>query len=168
VQYEGLREGASFLRDRSTLTPYDPDAVRLALTLRHRGVEALEASLNEARSEADAHRRDREQRAQELAHTQSTLAEMKIELADAEAALAARTAELDIRTGELVAKTGALEARTAEANALRRTLDERLDEIERWRAAVDDQARRLDALHDSLSWRWTAPARAVFRLVRGR
>ena len=37
-------EGASFIRDPSTLTPYDPDAVRIGLTLRHRGVEALEES----------------------------------------------------------------------------------------------------------------------------
>jgi hypothetical protein len=74
VQYDAMQEGASFIRDRSTLTPYDPDAVRIALTLRHRGVEALEASLAEAAAIADTLRRELEQRHHELSRGQGELA----------------------------------------------------------------------------------------------
>ena len=45
VQYDDVREGTSFIRAPDDLTRYDPDAVRVALTLRHRGVEALEQAL---------------------------------------------------------------------------------------------------------------------------
>jgi hypothetical protein len=34
--------------------------------------------------------------------------------------------------------------------------------------AVEDAARRLHEFHRSLSWRWTAPARAVYRMFGGR
>jgi glycosyltransferase involved in cell wall biosynthesis len=58
VQYDALREGVSFLRDPATLTEWDPDAVRLALVLGHRGVEALEAEIAQrARLAGDLERR---------------------------------------------------------------------------------------------------------------
>src|SRR5439155_3034906 len=66
VQYDAAQPGASFLRDEATLTRYDPDAVRVSLTLRHRGVEALEASLEETRCVADAQRRELDRQAREL------------------------------------------------------------------------------------------------------
>lgn len=44
VQYEGLREGESLLRDPDGLVLYDPATVRLRLALEHRGVEALRAT----------------------------------------------------------------------------------------------------------------------------
>jgi hypothetical protein len=46
VQYDQVTEGHSFLRDPATLTVYDPDAVRVGLALRHRGVEELEARVD--------------------------------------------------------------------------------------------------------------------------
>src|SRR5512140_3205168 len=58
VQYDAVADGASFLRDPATLTRYDPDAVRLSLTLRHRDVEALEASVAELGRLADARGRE--------------------------------------------------------------------------------------------------------------
>jgi predicted nucleic acid-binding Zn-ribbon protein len=223
VQYDDVHEGASFLREPSTLTPYDPDAVRLALTLRHRGVEALEASLGEARSAVDASTRELERTREEVVRTRAELdagsaeaarlrdvvdartaelAARSVELAARSAELAARSAELAARNAELEARnveaaalddavrartaelhatraelgtaratlgarTAELAARNAETAGLRDALDQRLDEIERWRTAVDDQARRLDALHRSASWRWTAPARALYRLLKG-
>jgi hypothetical protein len=54
VQYDGLGEGDSFIRDPATLTPYDPEALRLDLALRHRGVEALEAALAERQAQVEA------------------------------------------------------------------------------------------------------------------
>ncbi|MBZ5560507.1 MAG: glycosyltransferase family 2 protein [Acidobacteriia bacterium] len=154
VQYDDVREGDSFLRDAATLTPYDPDAVRLQLALRHRGVEALEKSLKDAETAVETQGRELERYREQLART----------LAD----LSARGAKIAALEGLVEARTVDLAARDAEIAGLRDALQQRLDEIERWRAAVGDQTQRIDALHNSLSWRWTAPARAAYRLLRGR
>ena len=98
VQYDDVVEGASFIRDPSTLVPYDADQVRIRLALRHRGVEELEQALELARAESDALR----------------------------------------------------------------------CEIDRLGAAVAESARRIDELYDSRSWRWTAAARALYRVIRNR
>ena len=63
VQYDRFGEGGSFLRDPSTLTAWDPEGVRLALMLEHRGVEALGRALA---AERDAHRTELERYAAEL------------------------------------------------------------------------------------------------------
>lgn len=167
VQYDGMKEGASFIRDPSTLTPYDPDAVRLALTLRHRGVEALEESIGEARSLVEASH-------EELARTRAELARVTAELGVRSAEAAALHDDLNKRTTTLAQTRAQLEARSAELDAhgveiarLRDALAQRAAEIERWQAVVEDGARRLDAFARSLSWRWTAPARAAYRLFRG-
>ncbi len=112
VQYDQVHEGHSFIRDPSTLTPYDPDAVRLGLTLRHRGVEELQA--------------------------------------------------------EVETLLTALAARAAELERLREEVDQRSTQIEQLTSAVDESVRRLDELHRSLSWRWMAPARAAYRVLRQR
>jgi hypothetical protein len=161
VQYDDVREGASFLADPATLTPYDPDAVRLDLALRHRGVETLEQSLKEARAAIDAREAD-------LARHREQLARTLTELSAHGARIAVLNELVDARSAELAARTADLAARAEEIAALRDVLEHRSKEIERWRSAVDDQARRLDALERSLSWRWTAPARAVFRVLTGR
>jgi hypothetical protein len=147
VQYDEMREGVSFLRDPSTLTPYDADAVRIALTLRHRGVEALEDALDDARAE----------------------------LAKTGAELGARTAEAGALRDELRRVTdhlayvhGELESQSAHQTMLNGALAQRAAEIERWRASVESLTRRLDELQRSFSWRWTAPARAALRILRGR
>lgn len=54
VQYDGIREGHRFVRDPAGLVRYDPVAARVQLSLRHRGVEALEAELAQARARAEA------------------------------------------------------------------------------------------------------------------
>src|SRR5205823_4132014 len=69
VQYDDTQEGGSFIRDPATLTPYDPDAVRLALTLRHRGVEELEDSVRELQAAVEASRQDLAQSRSHLART---------------------------------------------------------------------------------------------------
>jgi hypothetical protein len=180
VQYDAVGEGASFIHDPSTLTPYDPDAVRLALTLRHRDVEALEASLGEVRSLVEAQRRELEVCQEEFARTRAELAARSVEaaallddlerrtmeLAEARSELGARTAELEARNAELGARGAEIGARGAEIARLRDALEKRAVEIERWRAAIDDCLRRLDAFEQSLSWRVTSPARAAYRLFR--
>ena len=57
-------------------------------------------------------------------------------------------------------------AQRAENSRLANALDQRTADIERWQAAVEGLTRRLDELQRSLSWRWTAPARAAFRFIR--
>ncbi len=196
VQYDGIEPGASFIRDAATLTPYDGDAVRLALTLRHRGVEALETSLGEARCIADAQRRqldaqrrqldalqrqvealqrqvdqladalartrdDLTRRGAEAAALRGQLDERSRELADTRDALAATRAESDARAAES-------DSRAAEIAAARDFLAHQAQTIDALQHAVSDGQRRLDALHRSLSWRWTAPVRAAVRALRGR
>jgi len=49
VQYDGFGEGQSFIRDASTLTPYDPDEVRASLLLHHPRIGELEDELRASR-----------------------------------------------------------------------------------------------------------------------
>lgn len=160
VQYDQMREGASFIRDPSALTPYDPDAVRLALTLRHRGVEALEASLGELQSLADRHREELRQCHEELSRTRAELAARSADAASLGGELAQTRAQLRDRSAEL-------RALGDETTGLRDALEQRTADIGHLRHAVDEGARRLDDLHRSLSWRWTSPARAAYRLFKG-
>ena len=203
VQYDDVHEGASFIRDPSTLTPYDPDAVRLALTLRHRGVEALEAALAATRADVDGLRDQLEAKTSALDARTRELTRCAGEFARAEVALGAAAAEAGAlrrqiaeRTGDVDAVTmelarcatefshaeAAIGAAAKEAAALRADLNQKTrdirsledlldgqtDDIARWRNAVEDLRRRLDAAEKSLSWRLTAPARAAFRLLIGR
>jgi Glycosyl transferase family 2 len=174
VQYEGMRRGDRFLGDAATLTRYDPDAVRLALTLRHRGVEELEQALADARSETagvqallDARERElgevRDARAageHELQRVQAALAEAGGYCASLQSALAAAQAA-NADAGAHVA------AVAAELTAHRDALDRRIAEIERWRESLESATRELEQLRGSWSWRLTAPARALLRLISG-
>lgn len=146
VQYDDVQQGGSFVRDPSTLTPYDPEAVRLALTLRPRGVDELEEALGDLRSEAEAVRRDLTVSTEELARTRK--------------ALDARSTEADGLREELA-------HRVDDIHEFRRRLDAGAAEIESLRAAVAEGLRRLDELHHSLSWRWTSPVRAAYRVLTG-
>lgn len=147
VQYDAMQEGASFIRDRATLTPYDPDAVRLELMLHHRGVEALDASLAEARVAINAGRQALAARTEELEQTTAALVRTRTELAAARADLETDCARIAV---------------------LEDALDRQTRQIDGLRNAVNESDRRLDEFHQSLSWRWTSPARAAFRLLRGR
>ena len=71
IQYDRLAGRGSFLRDPKTLTPWDPEAVRVALMLGHRGVEDLERTLE---AERDAHRIELERYAADLEETTKRLA----------------------------------------------------------------------------------------------
>jgi hypothetical protein len=210
VQYNRIQEGASFLRDPSTLTAYDPDALRRSLTLSPRYPEDIEkaldtsqselaatkAELAAARSEMDArHRqieaasrhieqvtaqltqareelraRDEQLIATNAAHrTQNDAMHREIETASTHiehvTAMLARTQdEVHARTMDLAetrAAAGAeLDARSAHIAALVEALDRRS-------ADIHELTRQRDAFQCSLSWRWTAPARAIARMLKG-
>jgi hypothetical protein len=151
VQYDEVREGGSFIRDASTLTPYDPDALRLALTVRHRGVEALEASLGDVQAIVETQRRELERSHEELARTRAELCARNAEAAELRDALERRLAELAETRAETAGLREAVEH-------LRNAHQE----------ALQQGARRIDEFQRSLSWRWTSPARAAYRMLTGR
>jgi hypothetical protein len=182
VQYDAVEAGASFIRDPATLTPYDPDAVRLELTLRHRGIEWLEGSLSEARAAADAQRREldwhREQQVlyrEEQARYREAFARLEEDLArHREDQARHREAhhmnqETVVRIqGELQAAQAERDARSAEIAALRDQIRSQAHAIDGLQAGVTESQRRVDELYRSYSWRLTAPARAALRALRGR
>jgi hypothetical protein len=161
VQYDAFHEGASFIRDRSTLKRYDSDTIRVSLMLQHREVEALKASLDEAVQTADARRLNIESLQHDLqAVQQDRLTQMQaLELCGD--ALARTRQEFDDARAEIASLRAAAEQQVR-----------RIDELERAREALErarvEGQRQLDDVHRSLSWRWTSPARTALRLIRGR
>jgi uncharacterized coiled-coil DUF342 family protein len=143
ARYDGVESGARFIRDPATLSTYDPDAIRLQLFLRHRGVEELESAL--AVSEHDL----------EVAQKQGTTRLEELERLRREQGAASRETERAQQERDALARTlvevkeqrSALEAAKWERDELDRTLDE--VEAER-----DTLARTLDAVErerDSLA-----------------
>jgi glycosyltransferase involved in cell wall biosynthesis len=216
VQYDNVQEGGSFIRDICDLTRYDGDAVRTALTLRHRGVEALEVSLAQsqgaldvARCEVQIARREtqtsreesaghaarvaelnhlvehldrelasqREEGARLRANLESRameLGEARAQLAQLHGALHGRNLELIDREGqltniqaEIATRDHAIAAAKSEAENRERERASQTLEFVSLRAELRDAQRRLDGVHRSWSWRMTAPARALLRLIRG-
>ncbi len=167
VQYDQMQEGVSFLRDPATLARYDPDAFRRSLTLHPRYPEELEEALREARSEVsaarsetDAFRRENETASAHIEHVTAQLGQIREELR-------IREKEAALLRGDLEQRTSQVAARDVEITRMNQALEQRDADIERWRAAVDSLTHRLDELQRSLSWRWTAPARAAYRVLKG-
>ncbi len=175
VQYNELHEGDSFVRDPSSLTLYDPDAVRIALTLRHRGVEALEAAvetrdrdLESCRSTLQEARADLRDRNAEVRARSAEVDELRATLDKVQGALASETRRLEAARIELEGRQAELAACALEISGLHEALERRATDVAHLQRAVEDATRRLDEFHRSLSWRWTAPARAAYRMLGGR
>lgn len=129
VQYDAIGEGTSFVRDAQSLIRFDPDAVRLTLLTRHRGVERLERSLAANQEIAD---RVTDQLVELRRHLDSQDAEMT--------RLRAGDQERDRNAGELGRH---LKQQDAELEQLR-------GERERREAEHRDLARHLEALDGEL------------------
>jgi len=135
VQYDGLPNGVSFIRDTCELRRYDGDAVRLSLALRHRGVEELERSLAESqaataseRAATESVRRDVESARDEVARQSGQIAELNtvVERVNSDlacersegrqlrAALETRAMEVGEVRAQLAQLHGALHARNVE------------------------------------------------------
>lgn len=153
VHYGQYPRDAKFVRDPTTLAPYDGEAVRAELFLRHRGVEELEAALAD-RGEAGG---DAASRAQ-LAETGGLLAAERERAEQALRDLDARNHEVERLAGDLDARNRDLHARNREAEDLRR-------EVEHLGGDVAALQRRLSNLLASRSWRWMAPVRALLRAL---
>jgi uncharacterized coiled-coil protein SlyX len=123
VQYDDFVKGTSFIHDPCTLTRFDPAGVRLGLSLRHRGVEALERSLDGVRAELETARSDIGARTKDIERLQE---------------------HLKLRSSENLALQQVLEQREAEISDARLQLDavrthlaDRLSELARAQAQLN-------------------------------
>jgi hypothetical protein len=168
VQYDEVPEGTSFVRDPSTLTPYDPDAIRIDLSMRHRGVEALEASLDQARRAGEARRQEIDSLDAALRAAHDDLRAQSVSVALLRSEVERLSGDLATLRTELDAICRESEARAAEINAATDFVHEQAQTIEGLQTSVAALQQRVDELVASFSWRVTAPARAVLRAIGGR
>jgi hypothetical protein len=167
-QYDRFQEGQSFIRDPASLMRYDPERVRLNLILRHRGVEELEGTPDTQKRLSDQSQRY----AARLSHD--------LDMRNHEVARLAR--DLDARNHEVERLRQDLDARNHEVERLHQDLDARNHEVERLHQNTQEVTDRLNvmaadlisaraqihSLYSSMSWRGTAPLRAIHRLIMGR
>jgi hypothetical protein len=168
VQYEKFEETTAFVQDPCTLTRFDATGVRVDLSLHNRDVESLEQSLGAMRGSLESAQTELHARTKEIEHLQDglrrraeealdlcrRLERRELEMNETRGELASRTTELEAVRDELVARTGELAARQSEAVNLN--------------AAVTDLLKQIDALRQSRTWRWTAPARALYERLAGK
>jgi SAM-dependent methyltransferase len=149
IQYDKLPEGASFIRDPQSLTPYDPIAARVDLMLRHRSVDECHnlARDLECRNEAlsSAHE-ELDRRAQEVERLRQ---------------------DATIQKAHAIELAHALQESANQNENLRRNVDARATENDNLRSVLDERSRQLDELYQSKSWRVTAPLRAMYGLALG-
>ena len=152
LQYDHVTEGQVFLRQPSELKLYDPDAVRLSLMLRHRGVERLEAEL--ALRDAAVG-----QLQSALVGAQSEGRRLRDERERLDLEVRRLLDQADEQT-RIIARLGeAMDAKAAEKAASDRRAESLAADIARLN-------RRVEALVASASWRWTAPLRRVYELFQ--
>jgi hypothetical protein len=196
VQYDALTTDTSFLRDANELRAYDGDALRIGLALRHRGVVELETALAQAdrqlteRSstlDAASHENAALRAAVDDAESRVAAVSLEVERSRAEqrrlaeavnaalrekAALQTlcdqRVAELDVLRHQLDAAFREKAELEAAHTGLRALHDQRVAEIHGLREALDNAERHVRDLLGSFSWRVTAPARALYRVLTGR
>jgi hypothetical protein len=182
VQYDALQPGHRFLRDPKTLTAYDPHAVRVQLALHHRGIEELEATLADERSEGERLRAKLAARVAEVEQLNADLATRTGEKERLDADLRARGQELESLNEDLAAKGrdlaalgNRLVATHSELLAVRGERDALVHELAVLRQERDglrhdcDALRaRLLAVESSLTWRMGAPIRSAADWLRSR
>lgn len=183
VQYDPVVEGQNFVRDASTLVPYDGDAVRLSLSLHHRRVEELEELLTSLRAEVSACREAERRRDAELDISRRELAETTAILANTRAALDEKRQSADelqrlvaalasdveaLKAAQAREAEGLRSAQAREVEGLNAALERQAGDIAALRRELAESYRRIDDLHRSWSWRATAVARAVYEVLRGR
>jgi glycosyltransferase involved in cell wall biosynthesis len=157
VQYDSLAEGASFLREPSSLTPYDPWRARLDLALRHRGVEALEEELSRCGQALAAREAEIAVRGEELSRRTEELAFCRQELSHAREVVTLLDRELAASREGLKALSHHAEQTRDDLLRGQEVLRAERDAGERRRAALQQ---RLDAVLASRIWRWTSSLRA--------
>jgi predicted nuclease with TOPRIM domain len=147
VQYDGVEAGHRFIRDPAALTPYDPDAIRLQLFLRHRGVEELESALAVSEHDLESVQRGKATHSEELERLRREQAAASHETEQAQA-------ERDALARTLVEVEGQRDglARTLEAvEAERASLARALDEVEGERDTLARTAEAVERERDGLA-----------------
>jgi glycosyltransferase involved in cell wall biosynthesis len=161
VQYDDVVEGTTFVHDPDTLKRYDPVGIRIDLAVRHRGIEELEQSLEGMRAELESRSTGNKRLEDELQiRSAESLARLR--------ALERVNGELDDVRRQLAHGINELAARRDEIAGLNRALEHRRVEVDNLQAGIANFMKQLEAFRHSLSWRWTAPLRAVFRVLTGR
>ena len=69
------------------------------------------------------------------------------------------------QAADLAQVQSAFESSRAEGQRLQSQMDEARKLISNLQRACDDRGRELEAFRQSLSWRWTEPVRAIYRLL---
>lgn len=164
VQRDGAESGDRLIRDLSTLTAYDPEAIRLQLLLRHRGVEELESALAISEHDLEGAQREVIIHTQELEQSQreQVAASRETEQAHEERDALARTlVEVE---GQRDALTRTLEAAKWERDELDRTLDEvegERDALAHTLAATERERDTLARARDEVGEQRDSLARAL-------
>jgi predicted nucleic acid-binding Zn-ribbon protein len=161
VQYDGVEAGHRFIRDPATLTAYDPDAIRLQLFLRHRGVEELESALAVSEHDLESVQRGKATHSEELERLrrEQIAASRETEQAQAERDALARTLVEVGTQRDALART--LDAVEGERDGLARTLDEvegerdvlarSLDQVQVERDTMTRTLKEVQAQHHTLA-----------------
>ncbi|HJX54298.1 MAG TPA: glycosyltransferase family 2 protein [Polyangia bacterium] len=150
VQYDGVEAGHRFIRDPVTLTAYDPDATRLQLFLRHRGVEELESALAVSEHDLESVQRGKATHTEELERLrrEQIAASRETEQAQAERDALARTlVEVGAQRDAL---TRMLDSVEGDQGALALTLDEVEGERDTLARTVDNMQAQRDSLAQTL------------------
>jgi glycosyltransferase involved in cell wall biosynthesis len=103
----------------------------------------------------------------ELTHALAQLKILDSELTETRAQVAHRTSELAARRDEIAGLNRGISGLNGEIAGLNRALEHRKAEVDNFQAVVADLLKQLDAFRQSLSWRWMAPARAVYSALLG-
>jgi glycosyltransferase involved in cell wall biosynthesis len=156
--------------------------VRADASARSRDIERLQGELRVQSAEHLATREALRVESAERLATRAALEHRERELDEALSQLTARSHDLArmhkrviVLDGELTGtraqlahRIDELAAHREEISGLRNALEHRQVEVANLQSAVADFMKQLEAFRHSFSWRWTAPLRAVYRLLTGR
>ena len=151
------------MRARETASKQTTDAMQREIEVASAHIEQVTAQLVQAREQlraSDARHREidaasnhlRDAMHREIERASTHIEHVTAQLVQAREALQARDTEVAARSVHIAALAEALERQAAE--------------LERSRTVVDRLTVELEAFQRSLSWRWTAPVRAIVGMFK--
>jgi hypothetical protein len=190
IQYDHVVTGHNFLASPGQLEEYDPERMRLDMLIRHRGVEALETTLEVANETLHSI-------ALTTGMTSPNASEQPGAVAEAvRVAITHRDERLTAHDATIAALRDEVSSRTRDLADVHLALERALDENASLKAKLRDEAERraldqtsiatleaqvgwlqstkrnlqarLDAVYDSKTWRWTYPLRRLLSWVAPR
>ncbi len=188
LHYDAIREGQSFLHAPESLTRYDPETVRLDLVMRHRGVEEQVEAAMESRRSLDRALARLAALETQLAERDGEITRVSHHLDALDQAVGRQRGEIEGQAQEIRRQEKLLAEQNDQIGLLRAHAEGQAQEIRRQEKLLAEQNDELARLQDraatgahanqqlaatiaqlyaSRSWRFTAPLRAVSRLLRG-